>query len=414
MRPTEKKIQNLINHLNDQTRPELDKRILLDCFTELNQRETKAPAPRPNRWRRIMNNRTIKAAIAASIGIIAILGITVFDRFTTPAWAIEQTIQALQHVSVVHLAGYAKYPDSPTQNFEVWTRPSSENPSVSGDFLLYEGDSHVALSCEQQNLTWVYTRTYGYGIVYITEGLNRRCTPFPTCDLFRQFQAIAQNWKEDYRKDPRTGRDSVYVTFEGPALNTAHYWQIQFDLQTKLPVRAGVWWDKDYSGQPHFDYTTIEYDVPIPKDTFTWNMPQDTQLIDCRILRKLLDENPDYGIAVDDLAAGDACKKVATEYWQAVIEQDSAKIRHLRPLAAGDNWNSLSACYQENQPAALTKIASMNHLDDPGTFAEVTCLLQTRDGKTAQSILNIEIRQTGRGKIGVVAGVAGPELVFMK
>jgi hypothetical protein len=90
-----------------------------------------------------MNNRTIKGAIAASIGIIAILGMTVFDKFTTPAWAIEQTIQALEHVSVVHLAGYAKYPDGPTQNFEVWTRPSSENPSVSGDFLLYEGESHV-------------------------------------------------------------------------------------------------------------------------------------------------------------------------------------------------------------------------------------------------------------------------------
>jgi hypothetical protein len=44
-----------------------------------------------------------------------------------------------------------------------------------------------------------------------------------------------------------------------------------------LPVRAGVWWDKDYSGQPHFDYTTIEYDIPIPKATFTWNMPQDAQ-----------------------------------------------------------------------------------------------------------------------------------------
>jgi hypothetical protein len=101
------------------------------------------------------------------------------------------------------------------------------------------------------------------------------------------------------------------------------------------------------------------------------------------------------------------------EYWQAVIEQDSSKIQHLRPLAAGDNWNSLSAFYQENQPAALTNIASMNHLDDPGTFAEVTCILQTRDGKTAQSILNIEMRQTSRGKIGVVAGVAGPELILI-
>jgi hypothetical protein len=54
MRPTEKKIQNLIQNLKENTRPELDEKILDSCFTELNTQESSTPVKGTNIWSIIM------------------------------------------------------------------------------------------------------------------------------------------------------------------------------------------------------------------------------------------------------------------------------------------------------------------------------------------------------------------------
>lgn len=358
-----------------------------------------------------MHNKITKYTAAAIVFIAALIGINMLTA--TPAWAIEQTIDALSTIKGIYLSGVAYYPGNPKVDFEVWARPHSENASASGDFRLHEGDHHVCVASEAQNVTYVYTEKPAQSVVYITEGLNRRCEPFLTADLFSQFKELATNWNEEYCQDPQTGRDCVFVTFEGPALNTAKYWRMQFDLETKLPVHLSVWFSSDYSGQPHFDFTTITYDPVMSDDLFTFAIPSDAQVVDCRHVRQVVDEQPDCGIEVDNLTIKEACRRVAQTYWQAIIEQDAVRVQHIRPSATGSEWDRLSAIYEQNRPVMLMHISDMNHLNDPGTFAEVTCILTTQEGKTAQSILNIDIRQTDRGKFGVVAGSLGPELVVV-
>lgn len=72
MRPTEKKIQILIQNLKNQTPPELDEKILDNCFNELNTQKSLAPVTRPNIWRIIMTSKITKP-IAAAIIITAVL-----------------------------------------------------------------------------------------------------------------------------------------------------------------------------------------------------------------------------------------------------------------------------------------------------------------------------------------------------
>ena len=56
-----------------------------------------------NVWRIIMQSPITKLATAALIVIAAVLIITILDKSTTPAYAIEQTIDALKNVRFVHL-----------------------------------------------------------------------------------------------------------------------------------------------------------------------------------------------------------------------------------------------------------------------------------------------------------------------
>jgi hypothetical protein len=182
-------------------------------------------------------------------------------------------------------------------------------------------------------------------------------------------------------------------------------------LETKFPVRAGVWHSSDYSGQPHFDFTTFIYNPEMADDLFMLDIPQDAQVIDCTHIRQMLDEIADCGTNVDDLDTQGACTRVSQEYWQAVIARDIAKLKQLRPLTTDAEWPVILKMYEAYKPVKFTH-TQMTHLNDPGTFAEVACTLTLEDGKTAKSTLNVDVCQTDRGTLGVVTGVLGPELVI--
>ena len=75
MRPTEKKIENLLHTLNDQTSPDLDQRTLDDCFLEMDPQRTSQSGIGHHLWRVIMKNPITKFSIAAMLFIAVILGV---------------------------------------------------------------------------------------------------------------------------------------------------------------------------------------------------------------------------------------------------------------------------------------------------------------------------------------------------
>jgi len=221
---------------------------------------------------------------------------------------------------------------------------------------------------------------------------------------------MAEEWQEEIRKDPKTGRQCVYVTFSGPAVNTAKYSALQVDLETKLPVRTAVWFESDREGPAHYEYTTLEYDPEIPEGWFDFSVPAGAQVVDCRVLKKVLGEGADGGIAVDGLGEAEACTKVVGAYWRAVIAKDWDSVRKLRPLATGQALSALQAAYATAEPAELVGAPQLNHLGDPGTFIEASCVVKTKAGGERRSLLNVYLADGPNGRIGVVAGVLGAEL----
>jgi hypothetical protein len=409
MRPTEK-IENTVKKMNFSAGDEMRKQILDDALKAHGQTKTQPASDKPNIWRIIMKSKSTRLATAAVLFIAAVAGLSILSITSKPAWAIEQTIEVLRHIKAVYLAGQVNYPDKGESTFKIWTRPNRNNPAVSGDLRYQEGDNHVSVASEENNITYVYTESKTGGVVYISEGLNRQCDPFPGSDLFEQCKKRAQNWQEQYRKDEVTGRNSVFVTFEGPAVNTAKYWLIQFDLESKFPVRAGVWWDEHREGKPHYEYSFIEYNPELPADFFEFEVPEGAQVVDCRILRGLLDNNADAGIDVGNMSMEEACKQVAKEYWSVVTAKDWSRLQMIRPLASGEKLNELTGLYANDEPVEVIEIAAINHISDPGTFTEVTCVLKTKSGQRKTSLLNVEIRAEQRGQVGAVAGTIGPEL----
>ncbi len=401
---TRKNIEQLVEHIEVETRPARDRRIL---GTILKAHEASQHQRQPHTWRVAMRSKTAKLATAAVVLIGIGLFVTILDHMTTPVWAFEQTLAALKNVRAVYTTGRIYDPSrNRDTTFEIWARPQKGDPTRSGDCRYSEGDDHLCVASEAGNVTYVYSRLEDskQDVVYITEGLNRGMYTFPGGDMLAEFKAMAENWQEEIRKDPETGKSHAYITFSGPQVNTAQYWLIQVDVETKLPVRTAVWFDADRQGRPHYEFTTLQYNPHIPEGCFDFDMPTGAEVVDCREIDKLFASNPNVGISVDDSDLKDACMQIVRAYWQAVVAKDWSTVEKIRPLAKGQSLTDLQDAYSANEPIGKVSVTAMNHLGDPGTFVEVFCSVETKDGRK-QSLLNVAIQ----GSTGVVAGAIGLE-----
>jgi hypothetical protein len=406
--PIEELTRKYLTQRNDEfkTARELDEQILTDA---LEAQERCAP-----RSRALWRSPIFRLAVAPAGALVVLLAVVLVSHLSTPAWAIDQTIQVLRSVKAIHLSGFCVYSGQPKRDFEIWARPSSNDPTMSGDFRLREGDVHLAIASEAENTTAVIQMRpseQGGSVAYLTEGLNRR-TLIQADHWFEDLRQNAKDWRGDLRRDSQTGRLIAVVTCEGPSLDTARFWEFQFDADTKLPVRARVWFTPDRQGDPHWDIVQFAYDPVLPEDIFKIKLPEQVQVVDCRVLEKLLSEKQkgEAGLVVRETDLHKACRMIAEAYWNAVCRHDWEEVRRLRPLAEGDALEALKTEYGKREPVALTKILFTEHVSDPGAFAEVACLVKLKDGREVRSVLNVAAKPIANGTAAVVAGTLGPEL----
>jgi hypothetical protein len=100
----EDRLNQLITNSDVATGPEANKRILGDALEHLEKlKRQKLATTWPDTWRTIMKNRITKVAAAAVILIAVVFAIAILDKSATPAYAIEQTIEAFRTIRHLHV-----------------------------------------------------------------------------------------------------------------------------------------------------------------------------------------------------------------------------------------------------------------------------------------------------------------------
>ena len=122
MNNDEKRFEEFVGRVNfdDKSNPDHRDRLEKDLLDRL---EDKSQQPQINIWRMIMKAKLAKLAAAAVIVIAVTFGLTtIIDKAATPAYAIEQTIEAMKNISTVHMV-CRDWDDNP---FEVWLKLDPE------------------------------------------------------------------------------------------------------------------------------------------------------------------------------------------------------------------------------------------------------------------------------------------------
>jgi tetratricopeptide (TPR) repeat protein len=281
MRPADN-IDKLIKNLHLSTSAELDERIHSEISkVTAESKEIKSAKGELNVWRVIMKSRITKLASAAVIVLAIVFCTTFFDKSGTPAWGIEQTVEALEEVRTIIVSGTTVY-DNGTKSlpFKCWIKLDHNNDNL---FLRVESEREFAIV--QGNT--VYSRKPGTNRVKIMEGASiqnlqfwykvMEFSPWLTSKMLKLLKSIANDWQETYGKDEKTGRDSVFVECSYKQLQ-ASFWFI-FDVESKLIVEAKHWMNTNRQGPPNAHVTTFVYNQEIPDEMFEFEIPKDAEVV---------------------------------------------------------------------------------------------------------------------------------------
>jgi len=265
----EKLIRNF-HVLNVNATGEMDQRILGDALKAQREfKKMKLARIEPNIWRTIMRRKITKPAAAAVIIVAAVLAISLWDRSAPTAYAIEQTIEAMQKVTTAHLLGTT----FDGGQVEMWTRINPETGENDHFYL----DSPELKAVATPNEAYMYDKkanvvTHLIGGHYIRSDF--RFGRFIE-DMFEVARSIDGEIGIDYVYDPDRAKQVILLVIKTDTSTL----ESKVDPETKLPMSLNL----RLSGQPQpgqigQSFDEIYYDLPLPEGIFEFEIPEGAEV----------------------------------------------------------------------------------------------------------------------------------------
>ena len=208
-----------------------------------------------------MKSRVSKFA-AAIIVVGVVLSFFASERLSTPAWAIEQTIEALRDLRSIYMVGAF-----PGGTAEIWMRA---NEAGTQSIQTVVRGSQGAITWTKNGSTYHYEP--GQNTVYFENAITVGMAQWLGPDLLEMLSQ-AKNAEVVRGKDAATGRDRVMLSCSMIDVHGPQSWIIEFDVASKLPIALKHWQNLDRSGPPTFDAFKLTYYEDLPDSMFEIHIP---------------------------------------------------------------------------------------------------------------------------------------------
>jgi outer membrane lipoprotein-sorting protein len=226
----------------------------------------------PNIWRIIMNSKITKFATVAVVILAVVLGVTLIDRSAAPAYAIEQTIQAMR--SVHSVCAYCT--DWDGSKGEVWIQI---DPKTGQEESYYSDIGNLMIVATGQK-TFYYHKDKN--LVRIrNEHVLAAEVRFSR--LFEDLPNLIQrlNGKLDFKSEFDQDLQKKVIRVHGYIPAQKDFGEKEFiinvDPKTKLPINTETL--KAAPGQGVKSVDRLEYNVPIPQGLFDFEIPEGAKIV---------------------------------------------------------------------------------------------------------------------------------------
>ncbi|MHC4213111.1 MAG: hypothetical protein ACYSWP_07045 [Planctomycetota bacterium] len=384
MKPADE-IKNLFDKTNLTTNPQKNKNTLNKILQAQQNTIDSRPTPgKPNLWRIIPKSKITKLTTAAGLIIAVFIGIVIVNELAVPAYAIEQTIKALQEISTVHVIGT----DWDGRRFESWNKINPETGKAEWVCIDQTPHGYKIASTPKGSCVWDKD---GNVIRYSNHAIASN--DFKYERVFEDLSNRMKNPSDEekisiYRKkDPVTGKDAIVIR----TITKMQDFRVYVDPTTKLPIRT--YYDRaDNMQQICKTVDQIFYNVELPEGMFDFEIP-DIFVRDYSVL-----EDPNKGMPAEGLTHDQASVLIAQKYWKAAISGDWDTCQQMAPI--DQSWKT---GFRKNPPVEL--IETRQPYPQRGcTGLIVPCVVKYADGKVFESKPIVNYREIeGRTSVIIVA-----------
>ncbi len=357
-------------------------------------------------WRIIVKSKITKLSTAAGLFIAILLSFFVFEKLSSPAWALEDAIEALKGFQAVHVVGAF-----PGGTAEIWMR--ADKAKTQSTNVVVRG-SHGAITWTRDGSTYHYEPSQN--TVYFENALTVGLSQWLGPELLEML-STADNAELVRGKDPATGRDRVTLFCSLIDVHGAQSWIIEFDVASKLPVAVKQWQNLDRSGPPTFDAFKVTYYESLPDSVFAVHIPGQPAYVQKPLT--IPDENigvlsdSRHGIPAEGMTQQEAAESIVRATFQAVIDGDIATLKKMCPLC--ESWGDeflRSVIVKTGKDERLVEILKIGQISETGhsklgPIVALPVSVKRQDGIKAEQKMIVQFRQLGGVSSCVVHGSYG-------
>jgi hypothetical protein len=223
-------------------------------------------------WERIMKNNItqIAAAVIILVGFLAV--ISLLGQSEKAAYAVEQTIEAMKSVSVVHIFGR----DWDEKEVEMWVKI---NPQTGrGEYYWLDNPSTAKTTIATPEKSYIHNRTDN--TVRIKDGLSISSVFSPGKfleEMTRMTNRLEGTISDYVVYDPRAGKDVILLVMASERIDL----KATVDPDTKLPLSVDViGGSRPGSNEVLKRAERMYYDQQLPAGIFDFKVPVGVQIID--------------------------------------------------------------------------------------------------------------------------------------
>ena len=346
----------------------------------------------------IMKSYITKLAAAAVIIMAVIFGITILEKSATPVYAIEQTIEALRQTRIVHM--FCR--DWQDNKVEIWLKlnPQSRLP----DYTYLDYPIHDAQILSTPQISYQYLKSAGIFQISHIQLMN---WDIKLESIIEDLATKIAGEKDlggiqiSRETDPNTGRDSLVILSESKENSI----KVLIDPETKLPTSMHFIHTSNF-GNFVKDFDEISFDEEPPAGLFDFVIPEGVTVINTEEMDKLKDD-PNYGIACDNISKQETAELLAQKYWDAAIKNDFSALQKVYPVSNLEKAKEVLKRLYGSAPVELVEIGKLADQYGCGIGQVLPCTVRHQDGTTKQYKLIIKFRNINGQNSAIITGHYG-------
>jgi len=235
-----------------------------------------------------MRSPITRLATAAVITLAVILTITLFGQLGSPAWAIEQSIEALDRFWAVNIEGWEseriwiENGSLELRPFRSWAVANKDQTMI--EKYRTEVEDYLTLTTNGQK-TWRYDPN--------THTVHIENHPYNAGDYWcgsRFLQQLKEGrdsgfltrWEVTYGEDTTTGRQQIFlkIAWLNKRYNGPRSLWLEFDMESKLLVGLKQWENSKWEGPADVIVEKITYHENLPDELFEFKIPEGATVIE--------------------------------------------------------------------------------------------------------------------------------------